>query len=207
MRNKNKVITEISGSAKAYSEKLTDYLNAIPGLLQLHDKADFLFRLGIGFEKIRSVLNDLDKDVLAKLHEMADTVPQKKPKKPKEEKQEVDYTPLVEEIVFYLNLHAAKHFRSDTASTVKLITQKLKKGYTTLDFKTVIDVKVAEWIDTDMEKFLRPETLFSNKFDSYLNQPKNNGKTTGKDKRSTSKDRSRYEAGEDKDYSKGFDVE
>ena len=28
-----------------------------------------------------------------------------------------------------------------------------------------------EWKDSEMEKFLRPETLFSNKFESYYNQP------------------------------------
>ena len=38
------------------------------------------------------------------------------------------------------------------------------------DFKTVIDNKTSEWIHTDMEKYLRPETLFGTKFESYLNQ-------------------------------------
>ena len=39
------------------------------------------------------------------------------------------------------------------------------------DFKTVIDKKADDWIGTDMEKYLRPETLFGTKFESYLNQP------------------------------------
>ena len=34
----------------------------------------------------------------------------------------------------------------------------------------VIDKKFEEWHGTDMEKFLRPETLFTGKFESYLNQ-------------------------------------
>jgi hypothetical protein len=31
-------------------------------------------------------------------------------------------------------------------------------------------IKYAEWNGTDMQKFLRPETLYGNKFESYLNQ-------------------------------------
>ena len=39
------------------------------------------------------------------------------------------------------------------------------------DFKRVIDTKTAEWKGTDMEQYLRPETLFSaSKFEGYLNQ-------------------------------------
>ena len=38
------------------------------------------------------------------------------------------------------------------------------------DFKTVIDKKAKEWKGTSMEKFLRPDTLFGTKFESYLNQ-------------------------------------
>ena len=40
------------------------------------------------------------------------------------------------------------------------------------DFKKVIDKKCAEWKGGDMEKYLRPETLFKrSKFESYLNEP------------------------------------
>ena len=53
------------------------------------------------------------------------------------------------------------------------------------DFKQAIvniytahDKKITdtEWLNTNMSKYLRPITLFSNKFESYLNQgtPKNN---------------------------------
>ena len=52
------------------------------------------------------------------------------------------------------------------------------------DFKRVIDNKVNDWIDNpDMCKYLRPETLFSNKFEGYLNEnPKlKNDNYTGND--------------------------
>ena len=34
----------------------------------------------------------------------------------------------------------------------------------------MIDKKCKEWLKTEFEKYLRPETLFSNKFEGYLNQ-------------------------------------
>ena len=37
------------------------------------------------------------------------------------------------------------------------------------DFKTVIDKKYDEWYGTNMQQYLRPETLFGTKFESYLN--------------------------------------
>ena len=45
----------------------------------------------------------------------------------------------------------------------------------------MIDKKYKEWKDSEMEKFLRPETLFSNKFESYLNQPEIKKQRTLKD--------------------------
>ncbi len=46
----------------------------------------------------------------------------------------------------------------------------------------MIDKKTTEWKGTEMEKYLRPETLFSpSKFENYLNQPaKQRMKTGGK---------------------------
>jgi hypothetical protein len=38
------------------------------------------------------------------------------------------------------------------------------------DFKSVIDKKSKEWLGTNMERYLRPDTLFGTKFESYLNQ-------------------------------------
>lgn len=44
-------------------------------------------------------------------------------------------------------------------------------GWRLEDFKTVINIKCKEWLfNENMNKFLRPETLFGTKFESYLNQ-------------------------------------
>lgn len=76
----------------------------------------------------------------------------------------------IKEIVQYLNDKCGTRYRYQTKGTQEHINARLKEGYTVDDFKTVIDKKFEEWYGTDMEKFLRPETLFAGKFESYLNQ-------------------------------------
>ncbi|MEF9968263.1 MAG: conserved phage C-terminal domain-containing protein, partial [Longicatena sp.] len=74
-------------------------------------------------------------------------------------------------IVGYLNEVAGSSFRSSTESTKKHINARLTEKFTVDDFKTVIDKKVKEWQGTEFAKYIRPETLFGSKFESYLNQP------------------------------------
>ena len=73
-------------------------------------------------------------------------------------------------IIDYLNLRLGTNYKSTSIKTRALIDARLNDGFTEEDFKIVIDKKYYKWHDTDMEQYLRPETLFSNKFESYLNQ-------------------------------------
>lgn len=76
----------------------------------------------------------------------------------------------IEEIVDHLNKRADTHYRATTANTRKLIKARLKEGFTVDEFKLVIDKKCEEWLNNrDMARYLRPETLFGSKFESYLN--------------------------------------
>lgn len=78
---------------------------------------------------------------------------------------------LVKEIVDYLNEKTKKEYRHDTPNTINLINALLNKGYKVEQFKKVIDNKVMQWLnDIENSKYLRPETLFGSKFDSYLNE-------------------------------------
>ena len=80
-------------------------------------------------------------------------------------------TESIVEIVEYLNEKAGMHYRSTTPKTQRLIKARLAEGFTVDDFKTVIDKKCADWLgDGDMVQYLRPDTLFSTKFEGYLNQ-------------------------------------
>lgn len=73
-------------------------------------------------------------------------------------------------IVNYLNQKLGTRYKVNSANTKKHINARLNEGYKPDDFKTVIDKKCNEWIGTEYEKYLRPETLFGSKFESYLNQ-------------------------------------
>ena len=83
----------------------------------------------------------------------------------------------ITEIVDYLNEKAHKNYRSNNKATMRHINARLKEGRTLSDFKQVIDNRCATWLGTDMEQYLRPETLFGSKFEGYLNAsaPKRRG--------------------------------
>lgn len=75
-----------------------------------------------------------------------------------------------EEVVDYLNRRAGTKYKPTTANTRKLVKARLKEGFTVEDMKLVIDKKCADWLNNpEMAKFLRPDTLFGNKFEGYLN--------------------------------------
>jgi uncharacterized phage protein (TIGR02220 family) len=78
----------------------------------------------------------------------------------------------ITQIVDFLNETAGTKYRPGSQKTRDLITARLNEGFTTEDFKTVISKKTTEWQQSEkMAKFIRPETLFSNKFEGYLNEP------------------------------------
>lgn len=99
----------------------------------------------------------------------------------KESPQESDFTVAV---VDYLNEKAGTHYRAGVAKTQALIKARAKEGFTEADFRTVIDKKCADWVGTEYEQYLRPQTLFGTKFESYLNGvPYNNSKYQTQKKR------------------------
>lgn len=77
---------------------------------------------------------------------------------------------IYKDIIDYLNLKNNSNYKYTTKTTKEKIKARLNDGFTLEDFKIVIDKKVEEWLGTDMEKYLRPETLFGTRFESYLNQ-------------------------------------
>lgn len=85
--------------------------------------------------------------------------------KPDEKPDSIPYA----EIVDYLNAKTGRRYRCVEA-TKRLIRGRFGDGYTLDDFKRVIDNMCAERMGTDMEKYLRPATLFAaSHFDDYLN--------------------------------------
>ena len=97
---------------------------------------------------------------------------EKKEKKEKNNTAETSSTDIVAEIVEYLN-HKKKSkrpFNPKTQPTQKVINARLRDGYSVDDFKAVINSKCQEWLGTEMEKYICPETLFRpSNFEKYLN--------------------------------------
>lgn len=69
------------------------------------------------------------------------------------------------EIIEHLNNVTGCEYRTDSKNTINLIKQHIKE-----DFISVINKKYKEWKDTEREKYVRPETLFGDKFEAYVNQ-------------------------------------
>jgi uncharacterized phage protein (TIGR02220 family) len=74
------------------------------------------------------------------------------------------------EIINYLNEKIGTNYKASTKATKTKINARWQEGFKLDDFKRVIDCKAAAWqYDTKMNQYLRPETLFGTKFESYLN--------------------------------------
>ena len=74
-------------------------------------------------------------------------------------------------VVARLNEKANKKFKANTKKTIACINARLNEGFLEDDFYKVIDIKSKSWLhDPEMNRYLRPETLFGNKFESYLNE-------------------------------------
>lgn len=86
-------------------------------------------------------------------------------------KDSIDNIPY-KEIIEYLNTKTGKNYRDNVQKNKSLIKARWSEGYRLDDFKQVIDNTVTDWSGTKYAKYLRPETLFGTKFDSYLNQGK-----------------------------------
>ena len=75
------------------------------------------------------------------------------------------------EVIEYLNEVCGTDYKPTSKKTIDLINARMKEGFTVEDFRAVIYRKAKQWIgDPKMCKYLRPETLFSNKFEGYLNE-------------------------------------
>jgi uncharacterized phage protein (TIGR02220 family)/predicted phage replisome organizer len=82
------------------------------------------------------------------------------------DKEKIPYS----EIIKYLNEATSKSFKV-TQKWKDMIKARWNEGQRLDDFKKVIDVKTKQWLNNqEMNKYLRPATLFGNKFDDYLNE-------------------------------------
>ena len=70
-----------------------------------------------------------------------------------------------------MNNQTNSNYKSSSTKTRELVKARFNEGFQLEDFMKVIDIKTAEWINNPIWcNYLRPETLFGTKFESYLNQ-------------------------------------
>jgi len=83
----------------------------------------------------------------------------------------VDILSSVKEIISFLNEKSGKNFNHKTKATIAHIKARFAEGWTLEEFKKVITIKCEKWMpDPKMNDYIRPETLFGTKFESYLNE-------------------------------------
>lgn len=81
--------------------------------------------------------------------------------------------------VFSLSSFLIKHLNEKTGSTYEAtdtikerVASLIESGYSPEQLRTVIDKKCSEWLNDDkMRTYLRPSTLFGDKFSEYLAAP------------------------------------
>ena len=77
---------------------------------------------------------------------------------------------IIQETIDYLNLVANTNYSYNFPSTIHSLNNLIQLGYNYEDFKSVIDKKWKEWKGTEYQEFVRPTTLFGEKFENYLNE-------------------------------------
>lgn len=80
-----------------------------------------------------------------------------------------EHKDIAQKVIQYLNSTAGTTFELRGMVNLSVIDARIKDGYTISDFMVVVDKKVKDWKGTDWAKYLRPETLFGNRFHNYLN--------------------------------------
>lgn len=120
-----------------------------------------------------------------------------------------NYYSQIKEIIDDLNKISGKRFRASTKSYQNKIIALLNKGYSVDDFKRVHQ-NMKSWVgDPRMDRYFWPNTLYSGKFDGYLNSKPvldKSKKTTSKWKTPEAKKRSMKEQAKLKKELEGIDI-
>ena len=137
------------------------------GAIYMNDIQLFIGKSSTEGERKRAARLEIEKEKLLLSGQMSDECPPEKEIELEIKKDNIPYA----DIVDYMNLKLNSKYKPSTKKTKDSIKARWNEGFTLDDFKKVIDIKTDEWLNNpNMNKYLRPETLFGNKFESYLNQ-------------------------------------
>lgn len=121
------------------------------------------------------IINYIGNEIVEKLELVAKPVKEKKPRQP--QVKPITNDELIAEIIDFLNECTGKSYKPTSKVAILNINARLKEGYTKDDFIKVISIKATKWLNTKFEDYLTPNTLFGNKFESYLNEKINTEKS------------------------------
>lgn len=110
---------------------------------------------------------DINNNILSSFDETSDKSEEEKRKAEEKRRKRQE---LYKKILDHLNDKIGSNYKTSTKSTQSKINARLNEGYSLDDFIAVIDKKSKEWLGTEMEQYLCPDTLFGTKFEKYLNQ-------------------------------------
>ena len=151
-------------------DDLTDTVSAF--VKDMINKVDPIYNIEYNMENTNDKVNDNDNDndsTVAVRSTYAKRTTKGKGNDDKKRKAEHEFQAGITEIISHLNNKTNTGYRPETKSTRECISKILKAGYTVDDCKAVIDCKVQEWNGTEMQKYLRPSTLFADcHFEEYL---------------------------------------
>ena len=88
-------------------------------------------------------------------------------------KKETEINPIIVDIISFFNMIAQRNgkrgIKENNKSAITYINKRLKEGHIADDFKDVM-LAQEKWLhDPKMHMYYRPSTLFSGKFEEYLN--------------------------------------
>jgi uncharacterized phage protein (TIGR02220 family) len=121
------------------------------------------------------IINYIGNEIAEELELVAKPVKEKKPRQP--QVKPITNDELIAEIIDFLNECTGKSYKATSKVAILNINARLKEGYTKDDFVKVISIKATKWLNTKFEDYLTPNTLFGNKFESYLNEKINTEKS------------------------------
>jgi uncharacterized phage protein (TIGR02220 family) len=121
------------------------------------------------------IINFIQKEIVALETITPKIIKEKKIRQPQVKPKTNDE--LIEKIINFLNDCTGKSFKTNSKIAIININARLSDGYVLDDFIKVISVKATKWLNTKYEDYLTPNTLFGNKFESYLNENINKEKT------------------------------
>ena len=169
-------VRQLSAKWQWSKDRVLKFLKTLEKLGMIHKDSDN-FRTLITIENYGLYQDEQDTDKDANKYTIKDSdkdtdTPQTRMKECKNVKNERNiYSPVIKEVIEYLNQVSGKNYKTDTAKSVSCIKARINEGFTRDDFKKVIDIKCGQWMQNEkMKAYIRPETLFGNKFEGYLNE-------------------------------------